>query len=101
MADKQNTLDLAELLELNSDFKTHHYGITDDDSTLEGEQAIFDKHDEDVSLPTVYILLLIKLSFESSEYYAGRSVLHPLSREATAHVGFSNTRSNSKTSKLS
>ena len=77
------------------------FDITDDDSTLEGEQAIFDKHDEDVSLPTVYILFLIKPRFESSEYYAGRSVLHPLSREATAHVSFSNTRSNSKTSKLS
>ena len=30
--------------------------------------------------------------------YAGRSVLHPLSRKATVHVSFSNTRSNSKTS---
>ena len=29
--------------------------ITDDDSTLEGEQAVFDKHDEDVSLPSVII----------------------------------------------
>ena len=43
------------------------FDITDDDSTLEGEQAIFDKHDEDVSLPTVYILFLIKPCFESSE----------------------------------
>ena len=31
-----------------------------------------------------------------SKHYAGRSVLHPLSRKATVHVSFSNTRSNSK-----
>ena len=42
------------------------FDITDDDSTLEGEQALFDKHDEDVSLPTVYILLLIKASLASN-----------------------------------
>ena len=90
-----------KLLELNSDFKTHHYGhIWYHRWRLHpGRRAGY--HDEDISLPTVYILLLIKPCFESSEYYAGRSVLHPLSREATAHVSFSNTRSNSKTSKLS
>ena len=64
------------------------FNITDDDSTLEGEQAVFDKHDEDVSLPSVLI--------KASHCYAGRSVLHPLSRKATVHVSFSNTRSNSK-----
>ena len=86
MVDQPNTQDLAQqlkkLLELSSDFKT------DDDSTLEGEQAVFDKHDEDVSLPSVLI--------KASHCYAGRSVLHPLSRRATVHVSFSNTRSNSK-----
>ena len=52
------------------------FNITDDDSTLEGEQAVyvFDKHDEDVSLPIV-------LKFKASHCYAGRSVLHPLSRK--------------------
>ena len=42
------------------------FDITDDDSTLEGEQAIFDKHDEDVSLPSVRILLLIRTSHVSN-----------------------------------
>ena len=64
------------------------FNITDDDSTLEGKQAVFDKHDEDISLPSVLI--------KASHCYAGRSVLHPLSRKATVHVSFSNTRSNSK-----
>ena len=49
------------------------FNITDDDSTLEGEQAVFDKHDEDVSLPSVLI--------KASHCYASRSVLHPLSRK--------------------
>ena len=38
------------------------FNITDDDSTLEGERAVFDKHDEDVSLPSV----LIKASHASN-----------------------------------
>ena len=79
------------------------FDIIDDDSTLDGEQAIYDKHDEDVFSLTVrillLILLLIKVSALNPQNIASRK-LHLLSREATAHVSFSNTRSNSKTSKL-
>ena len=66
------------------------FNITDDDSTLEGEQAVFDKHDEDVSLPSV----LIKASPLLRRQKCPASIV----KERTVHVSFSKTRSNSKTS---
>ncbi len=68
VTDQPSTLDLAQqlkkkLAELDSEFKTHHYGlidIIDDDSVVEAEQAALDKHDEDVAMLTVRIQHLIE-----------------------------------------
>ena len=72
-ADQPSTLDLTQQLkkkleELDSEFKTHHYGlidVIDDDHTLEGEQATLDKHDEDIATLTVRIQHLLEVCTSS------------------------------------
>ena len=92
MADQPNTLDLAQqlkkLLELSSDFKTSHYGYIQYHRWWlhPGRRA-------GCIWQTWWGRIF---THKASHCYAGRSVLHPLSREATVHASFRNTRSNSK-----